>query len=344
MAALACAAGAGSSGRPTWLQGEHPRFPRSSAITGVGAGSSLESARNNARAEIARVFEARVEAMVADQTTRIRKVTSRAATSETLEKLVVSTSVTSRGEFREIYVAETWLDRAAGTHYALAVLDKAKMRAGLRPELEGASRGVAGHLDRARGAATSLARARALVAALRASNEWDALESRARVVGGPVVESPASTAEIERDLAAVLDQVRFIVEVAELDAGTGAVRGSLPMFQSRLAESVTELGFSVVDVDSGPASAAPLRLSCRVSLQEIPRKLPNTYFYRWEAAYEVAGRPPAGPVVLTMEASGGESFSTPELARQRAIAKGSSEIARDVTQRISRYLREGSEH
>ena len=347
VAVLACTthSGGGSGGRPPWLQGEHPRFPRSGYVTGVGVGSSLEIARNNARGEIARVFEARIEALVADQTTRISKVTSRAkATSETLEKLVVSTSVASQGDFQETYVAETWFDRAAGTHYALAMLDKAKMRARLLPELQGAAGRVVGHLRRADRATTSLARVRALVAALRASNELDSIESRARVVGRPRIENLASTTEIERELARALDGIRFIVQAVEVDPATGVERGDLPLFQTRLAESITDLGFGVVDVDSGSGSAAPMWLACRVSLQEIPRNLPNTHFYRWEAAYQVAGRPPSGPVLLAMEASGGESFSTPELARKRAIAKGSSELAQDVTRKVSRYLMESSEH
>lgn len=353
VAALGCASSSevdGSkhtrSGRPPpWVQGDHPRFPRSAYVTGVGSGTSLDAARNEARAEIARVFEARVEAVVADQATRIREAMSGGgASSAAFEKLVVSTSVVAQGDFQELQVAETWFDRATDTHYALAVLDKAKLRDRLRPELEGAAKRVSGHLSRADRAATSLERVRALVAALEASRERDAIESRARVVGSPRVENLASTAEIERELAEALDRVRFVVQAFEVDAATGAVRGGLPLFQTRLSQSLTDLGFPVVDMASGSGSVEPLWLTCRVSLQEIPRGLPNTYFYRWKAAYDVAESFPHGSVLLSTEASGGESFSTRELARERAIAKGSSQLARDVSQKISRYLREEAKH
>jgi hypothetical protein len=355
VAVLACASSsgvgggsrAGSDGRPQWVQGEHPRFPRSGYITGVGSGASLDAARNGARAEIARIFESRVEAVVADQATWTREATSEGgATSEVFEKLVVSTSVATKGDFQELRVPETWFDRKTDTHYALAVLDKAKLRARLRPELEGAAERVAGHLSRADRAATSLERVRAMVAALRASRERDAIASRARVVGSPRVENLASTAEIERELAEALDRVRFIVQVVEVDAATGAERGEIPLFQARLSQAITDMGFPVVDVDgvSGSSGAAPLWLAGRVSLQEVPRDLPNTCFVRWEAALDVVGRNPRGSVVLSAEATGGESFSTLELARKRAIAKGSSQLARDITRKISRYLREDLEH
>jgi len=353
VAVLACASGSGvggadrtrGGGRPQWVESEDPRFPRNGYVTGVGSGSSRDTARSDARAEIARVFEARVEAVVADQATRISETVSGGrATSRVFEQLIVSTSVVTAGDFRELQVPETWFDRKTDTYYALAVLDKAKARAQLRPELEGAAKRTVGHLRRADRAATSLERARDLVAAVRASQERDSIVSRARLVGRPRVENLASTAEIERELAEALDRVRFLVRAVEVDATTGVPRGDAPRLQARLSQSITDLGFSVIDAGTSSAGAGSLRLTCLVSLQEIQRDLPDTYFFRWEATYEIAGYLPHGPVVLSTEASGGESFSTRELARKRAIAKGSSQLARDVTQKISRYLREDSEH
>ena len=80
-----------------------------------------------------------------------------------------------------------------------------------------------------------------------------------------------------------------------------------------------------------------------MSVQEVPRDLQG-YFVRWEGSYELTGPPPAGPVILASEGSGGESYSTASLARTRALMRGSAKLARDLENQISRYLTESERH
>ena len=111
----------------------------------------------------------------------------------------IDTQVPSSGTFEGITIAEAWRDSATGTHYALAVLDKAKTRQVLLGQLRAAADRTHGDLVRADTAQTYLGRGQALLDAVRSSAELDAIVSRARVVGRPSVVGLPGTGEIERD-------------------------------------------------------------------------------------------------------------------------------------------------
>jgi hypothetical protein len=345
--ALGCASGSSTSrsgGQPDWVRGRSSEYPQHAYVTGSGAGSDPETARDNARAEIARIFRSQVESSVSSQTTGTTREVDGRTRSEVIETLEIATRVAAEGDFEGLYIAETWSERSTGTHYALAVLDKEKMRKVLLAELRSAADRVHGDLVRFDSAATNLGRSQALIAAVRGSGEVDAIVARARLVGRPRVVGLPGRGEIERDLNQTLFDTRFQVRAVEIDAATGTTRGELPKLREHLEEMITRIGFKVVGSGRSGRSGAPnVWLTCRMSLEEVPREL-STHFVRWEGAYELTGAPPSGPVILASESSGGASYSTVRLARTRALAKGSSQLARDLEQQISRYLAEPDRH
>jgi len=335
LAAAGCAGIAGGS-RPDWLDGSASAYPESTHVVGAAGGSSADAARANARAELSRVFLSRVESEVRDETrTEIRD----AREASVVERLSIDTTVSTEGTFEGVRIAETW-QAPDGTWHALAVVEKAEMRRSLERRIDEAARRMQGDLERASGAATALGRSKALIDALRASRERDALVARARLVGrGPDGVRPTS-AELESDLESSLGGTRFQVRALEVEAGTGSVRGPLPKLREQLEERITGIGFQVVGEDRADAN---VWLTCRMSLEEIERGFAG-HFFRWEGAWELTGAPPHGSVVLASQASGGESHTTKSVARSRALAKGSQKLSGDLEGQISRYLRERVEH
>ena len=336
--ALGCA-GTFASDRPDWVDGPSTAYPETSHVTGAAAGSDIDSARNNARAELSRVFHSRVESEVRDATSATIVSDVRGRHSSVVEKLEIDTRVSTEGSFEGVRVVETWRD-PSGTWHALAAIDRQAMRQSLRVELEGVEARVRGHLEQSDRAPTALGRAKALIEALRASREGDVILARARVVGHAPARFQPSTGEIERDLESVLGNARFQVRALEVDADTGRVSGSLPKLREQLEERITGIGFQVV---ADGQEDANVWVVCRMSLAEIPRDFEG-HFFRWEGAYELTGQPPHGPVVLAAQASGGESYSTRALARTRALSKGAQKLAGDLEGQISRYLRERPDH
>jgi hypothetical protein len=348
---LACAAPSGpggsgkSGGRPDWVRakpGEMSDFPPDEYVTAVGTGQSDETARASARAEISQIFMSKIQSDLRDSS----EVTSREQNGrmdvQVTAKLNIETRVTSSGTFEGVFIAEMWHDKSAGTHYALAVLDKAKTRSVLLRQLRDAADRAHGALSRADTAPTYLGRGQALIDAARASAEVDEIVARARVVGRPHVTGLPGTGVVERDLEETLFNTRFQVRAVEVDAGSGAVRGGLQKLQEELEKTITGIGFKVVRAGSS-AGSPNVWLECRMSLQDVDRGL-DTKFVRWEGAFELTGAPPNGAVILSSKSSGGESFSSASLARTRAIMKGSAKLSRELKRQIARYLAESRGH
>jgi hypothetical protein len=332
---LACASGGGA--RPDWVDGPASAWPEAAWVTAVATGRDADSASANARAELSRIFHSRVESTLRDVTEFSNPGDGGATT--LIEKLAIDTTVSTEGSFEGVRIGDTWEERAA-TWHAVAVLEKAAMRRSLEAPLADSATRVQGHQARADSAATALGRAKALIDAVRASRERDGLVARARVVGRPPDAFRPSTGDLERDLDAVLAGTRFAVRALEVDPATGDVSGALPALREQLEERITRIGFQVA---SEGRSDANVWLTCRMSLQEVPRGFEG-HFFRWEGAYELTGAPPHGPVVLASQASGGESYATRSVARSRALAKGAEKLAGDLEGQISRYLRERADH
>lgn len=336
---LACA-GIGSSPRPDWVDGPPAAWPADRFVTASASGDGAESARGNARAELARVFHSRVASEVRDRSeaTRVSR-DGEAPRSTVVEKLSIDTRVESEGEFEGVRVPELWRDPQAELWYALAVADKAELRRALDAELAETARRIQGHLTRARTAATPLGRARALLDAVRVARARAVLAGRARVAGAPPDDFRPTAAEIDRQLDAVLWDTRFQVVARELDPTTGAPRAELPRLREVFEERLTGIGFRL----AGVGEDANLVLTARMTLQEVPRGF-DGHFVRWEGAYELAGAPPDAAVLFSSQGSGGESYSTLEIARTRALARGASRLADDLRGQIARYLQEPDDH
>ena len=65
--AVGLAGTATAADRPAWVDGESDEWPRSKFLTGVGSADERGVAESRARAELARVFQARVESEISSQ-------------------------------------------------------------------------------------------------------------------------------------------------------------------------------------------------------------------------------------------------------------------------------------
>jgi hypothetical protein len=344
-AGLGCAGlGAGTATRPDWVDGAPGAYPAAAWVSAASSGSTAGSARGNARAELSRVFHSRVESEVRDRSeSTIRSAgdgrARTAAAEELIEKLEVDTRVSTEGDFEGVRVAEVWQEPHGGIWHALAVVNKAELRKALAAEIVEAGRRVNGDLTRADSGPTPLGVARALLDASRAGRERDVLVARARVAGAPRDDFRPTTAEIDQRLDAVLWETRFQIRAQEVDPSSGGVKGQLPRLREAFEERITGIGFRI----AGNGEQADMLVAIRMVLEEVPRDF-DGHFVRWEGSYEVTGAAPDGAVVMSSQASGGESYPTLSVARTRALAKGSQQLAGDLQNQISRYLQEREDH
>jgi hypothetical protein len=326
------AACAGGRGQPDWLDGSAEAFPRERYLIGVGEGDDLDAARDRARAEIARIFEVRIEDAVVDRSEEVAVLEGAHRRSSIVERIAVETRTSTRAELEGVEIAETWRDSASRRVYALAVLDARRAHRRLleqAAELEADVADLLADAERARGA---LREARARVAAARASRERDALLVRARVVGPvdrAILARPPGSAALERGLEAALARMGFELSARETGASGG---GDLPGLRDALAARLTRMGFRAAE----PAFAlASLHIDCRLALLRIERGGAGWWHYGWEGACQLTD---ASGAVLSVAETGSESHPVDATARAKTGARGEQSLAEAVERELQRYL------
>ncbi len=117
--------------QPDWVaSGQSQSFPTDRFLTGVGVGPSLDAARENARAEVARQFRVRIRSDLWRET-QVTEQRSENGRTETVDNrsLIASLSTTEM-EISGLTLAENWQD-SQGQYHALAVLERAPAAAEL---------------------------------------------------------------------------------------------------------------------------------------------------------------------------------------------------------------------
>lgn len=122
----ACGGGAVGVTRPTWIEGESPRWTRAQNVLGVGSADTDDAAADLARGEISRVFSSsiRADSSIDESETNLSQDGKASSASEQLVAQNVHTA--SRKMLEGVEIVERWKDAGSGRSYALAVLNKNK--------------------------------------------------------------------------------------------------------------------------------------------------------------------------------------------------------------------------
>lgn len=315
---------------PAWVRGADPAYPDATYLKGVGVGNDLEAARSNARAEISKIFRARVE-----QTASESQSESSAARGkkrgpvESAQQTEMSTRVSTDGLLEGVEIASTWFDKKAKKHYALAVLNKPKARAALGLQIAEKEETMAAVVAQGDKASSPIESARAYARALRASRERDELLPRRRVVDpAPIPDlSGLSTADVERRLADSSSRILFSVEAE------GGAR-----LRETVTEKLTAMGFRVLESTyTRPAIEGPLlSLRCKLTVEPFDRGNATWKFYRWTGSFEL--RDAAGKVLASAAPSASEGHMMEETARLKTVTAGEQGLALEAQKQISQYI------
>ncbi len=233
-AALACAGvrvrGAGG-GEPDWVRtGRSREYPREEYLLGVGRGRSPQAAEDNARAEIAKVFEARVEQM-----TRETETYSEGSTSAGKEgwSRAIDVSQATATETEKVLSGVEIVERFEGPdgHAALAVLSRHDASERLWRRAKEMARRAEALIAKAREAGDPLEAARSYYQAARLLGLVETLNADLAVVAvRKPVEGPMGPGEAFQAFRGVVrDQLPVAVRVTGDDAERirAAVEGGL---------------------------------------------------------------------------------------------------------------------
>lgn len=220
---------------PSWLSGA---CARRVYLCGVGSGATREAADSAARAELARIFVAQVQAVQESFDSANRTVARRTGESWVEVQRVSSYSLVSTDKLLRFSEIQARYQHPDGHLYSLAVIDRAQASAALRHQIEQLDQGIRSDLDRLNGLDRPLDRYRILRsvlnrAARRATHNGDLM-----VIEGSGMPSSVGVPEILSRMDGLQFQLRFGLKVTGEAAST---------VRACLQQGLVDRGFDVVD-------------------------------------------------------------------------------------------------
>jgi hypothetical protein len=237
---LSCAGCARQAARPDWVGGESATYPASRYLLGRGQGDSQQVAADRARAELAKIFRV----VITDETVDTQSVTTVVKDKKLQRERhgeAIRTVVTTADEVLEgIEIAKQWQDPQTQSHYALAILSRARTAQILRQRIAEQDQLTEQHVAQARDSDDKLANAGAIARALQAQRERSALQQQLAIVETSTLNvSPnRSVGALQMQLEDMLRQTRIAARIGEDPVGG---------LQKTLAGALAQSGFAVAD-------------------------------------------------------------------------------------------------
>jgi hypothetical protein len=188
---------------PDWVSGAALEYRPGEYLIGRGQGATGEEARDRARADLAKVFEAEVTAASADEQS-FRDSRYEASSTRRIE-------VRTRRIVEGMEIARTWQEPASGSHHALAVLPRRKAASALREEIARLDETTRLQTRRAAETPDLFLKIGAAGQALAAQAERHGYQKTLRVVDPTGTGAPAAwnVARLQVDVEALLERVRL---------------------------------------------------------------------------------------------------------------------------------------
>ena len=127
-------AGCASGGRPDWADsGKSETYPENRYLTGMGTGSKINTAKERARADLAKVFSYKIDKVARDVRHHVKKGGSEGYINEARVKRIIG----DRAEqvLTGTKVVETWQGPETKAYYAFAVLPRVQATDNLKQEI-----------------------------------------------------------------------------------------------------------------------------------------------------------------------------------------------------------------
>ena len=241
--------------QPDWIAGDGAKHKSSQYLIGRGQASTMEEAKDRARADLAKIFQVAV-AVDSEDVQRFKSDASVAGgagqyAGESSRRITTRTEQIIRG----IQIAEIWQDPLSKNQHVLAVLPRLQAAAALRQEINQLDDATQGSVDQSKKNSDLFIKIAAASKAVESQLEREGLQKSLQVVDitGRGVESKYSSGRLKTDMDDLLKRVRVAPQV---------LQGSTPGLDEVVAGALAQAGFMI---DTGEKPDFLLKASLKLT-------------------------------------------------------------------------------
>lgn len=222
--------------QPEWISGDSAKYKNSQYLLGRGEASTMDEAKDRARADLAKTFKVAVS--VDSQDMQSYKSNSATGSGKYVTESSVRISTSTDQIIRGIQIAELWQDPVRKNHHALAILPRQQAAISLKQQVTELDDAIQGSVNQSKNNTDLLIKIAAANKALETQLERDGLQKALQVVdaSGRGVESKYSSHELKSDLDDLLKRVRVAPKV---------LGGSTPGVEEIVAGALSHAGFLI---------------------------------------------------------------------------------------------------
>jgi len=235
----ACSSAKPGDGRPDWVNGNPSQYPASAYLTGHGQSDNMATARDRARADLAKNFTVDVSEQSTDTSSFSQHSTDAGPAKNNLD---VSRNIKTRTDqvLSGVEISQTWQDPQSLQYYALATLSRAKAGAALRQQIGDLDAGTSAALNQAQSSSDLFDKIAAATEAVDAQQTRSGLQKELQVVDPSGMGIPSSwpLSRLQADRSALLKQLQITPAADGRDADAT---------KKVLAGALSDSGFTVAD-------------------------------------------------------------------------------------------------
>jgi LPP20 lipoprotein len=244
----------GPAVQPDWVSGDSAAYKNTQYLLGRGEAYTQEDARDRARADLAKIFQVRVNISSED----VQKFKA-AGTDTGQYESQASRRITTRTEqiVRGIQIAELWQDPVTKDFHALAILPRLQTAASLREQMAKLDDATGNDIEQSRNNTDLFLKIAAANRAVEAQRERGALQKSLQIVDvtGRGVEPQWNSAKLQSDLDALLKRISIAAQVTD---------DSTPGLQNIVSGALAKAGFMMAT-----GQHADFILQARMNLQDL---------------------------------------------------------------------------
>ena len=316
--------GCASVDRPEWTDSGYSKdYPKNTYLTGVGTGANLETAKANARTNLAQAFLIDVDTALEATIRQAKKAGGDIGpdvNKARVEQIINNRKTHVRSGDK---IADTWQGPETRAYYALAVISRSLAASNLMNEMTRLDKATGGYVRRSETDADILRRVRAASIALDAQVARVGYQQKLREIekGSEGTAAQWDIANLGRDLERLLLQVRIAPQVTESKVGT---------LGNSTNAALSESGFQVSEIEN-----AEFILTTKLDLKNMGFR-DKWYWSRGILTVtlneKISGRQ-RGTVRWAMKAAGSSTGD----AEQSIASKADSLLKRQLRETIIRF-------